>query len=68
MSNHKRVVVRGGGKNLYKVAEYDGWFYVYKVDVGFISDSSASIGKTRSLKDALDLIKSHSGKEIKEIS
>ncbi len=68
MSNDKRVVVKGGGKNLYKVSEYDGWFYAYKVNVGFISDSSTSIGKTRSLKDALDLIKSHSGREIEEIS
>ena len=64
MSNDKRIVVKGGGKNLYKVSEYDGWFYAYKVRE-FSSDDS--LGKTRNLKDALDLIKSHSGKEIEKI-
>lgn len=68
VSNDKRVVVGGGGKNLYKLSEYGGWFYVYHVDVGFISNSNTSIGKTRSLADAIDLIKSHSGKDIQEIS
>jgi hypothetical protein len=67
MSKNKRVVVKGGGKNLYKLSEYDGWFHVYQVDVGFISDTNNSIGKTRSLADALDLIKSHSGKDIQKI-
>lgn len=68
MSNHKRVVVKGNGKNLYKISTYDDWFHAYHVDVGFISNSNKSIGKTRSLADALELIKSHSGKEIYEIS
>jgi hypothetical protein len=67
MAKDRKVVVQGGGANLYKISEYDGWFYAYKVDVGFFSNSNRSIGKARSLKDALDLIKSHSGKEIKEI-
>ena len=40
---------------------------MYKVDVGFISNSSNNIGKTKSVSDALDLIKSHSGKDIQEI-
>jgi len=67
MSDDKRVVVRGGGKNLYKISEYGGWFYAYQVDVGFLSDSNNSIGKTRSLKDALELIRGHSGREIDSI-
>ena len=67
MSNDKRVVVKGGGKNLYKISESNGWFYVFKADAGFIG-SNTSLGKTRSQKDALDLIKSHSGKDIQEIS
>lgn len=67
MSNDKRVVVKGGGKNLYKISEYGGQFHVYHVTVGFISNSNSSIGKTRSLPDALDIIKSHSGQEIDEI-
>ncbi len=68
MSRDRRVVVKGGGKNLYKISEYNGWFQAYQVDVGFISDDFNSIGKARSLGDALELIKSHSGREILEIS
>jgi hypothetical protein len=68
MGKDRKVVAEGGGANLYKISEYDGWFYAYKVDVGFLSDSNRSVGKARSLTDTLDLIKSHSGKEIKEIS
>lgn len=67
MSQDRRVVVKGGGKNLYKISEYDEWFHAYKVDVGFLSNSNTSIGKARSLGDALELIKSHSGKEIQEV-
>jgi len=67
MSKDKRVVVKGGGKNLYKISEYNGWFHAYRVDVGFISNSNSSIGKAKSLGDALELIKSHSGAEIQEI-
>ena len=67
MSNDKKIVVKGGGKNLYRITESGGWHYVYKVDVGFISNSSNNIGKTKSVSDALDLIKSHSGKDIQEI-
>lgn len=66
MSKDKDVVVSGGGKNLYKISEYNGSFHVYQVDVGLISNSNNSIGKTTSQVDALDLIKSHSGKEIKK--
>lgn len=67
MAKDRRVVVQGGGANLYKISEYDSWFHVYHVSVGLLSDSNKSIGKTRSLTDALALIKAHSGKEIKEI-
>ncbi|MDP2433145.1 MAG: hypothetical protein Q8O33_14120 [Pseudomonadota bacterium] len=68
MSNTRRVVVQGGGKNLYKISESGGWHYVYKVDVGFLADSAKNIGKTRSLEDALAIIRSHSGRDIQEIS
>jgi hypothetical protein len=68
MSNTRRVVVQGGGKNLYKISESSGWHHVYKVDVGFLTDSSKSIGKTHSLEDALAIIRSHSGRDIQEIS
>ncbi len=61
-----RKVVKGGGENLYKISESSGWFYVYKVNVGF--GSNDNVGKARSLGDALELIKSHSGRDIESIS
>jgi hypothetical protein len=67
MPKDRKITVRGEGKNLYKISEYDGWFYAYHVDVGVFSDSNNSIGKTRSLKDSLELIRVHSGREIASI-
>lgn len=64
----KKVVVKGGGKNLFKVSSYDGTYYVYQVNAGFISNENNLIGKTRSLEDALTLIRSYSGKDIEKIS
>jgi hypothetical protein len=64
----RRVVVQGGGKNLYKIHEYSGKYTAYCVDVGFLSNTNKNIGEARNLEDALTLIKVHSGKEIKEIS
>lgn len=59
----KRVIVKGGGKNLYYVSESSGTIYVYKGGVW----SSSQIGKTKSMDDALSLIRSHSGRAIESI-
>ena len=67
MAHKRKVVVQGGGSNLYEVSEYAGKFTAYKVDVGFLLDDRTSIGTGRSLEDALTLIRAHSGKEIKSI-
>lgn len=67
MSSDRQVVVKGGGSNLYKISESDGSFHAYKVDVHLLSNSTKSIGKARSLADALALIRSHSGKEIEKL-
>ena len=64
----KKVVVQGGGKNLFKVSHYDGTYYVYQVIAGFISNDNNLIGKTRSLEDALTLIRSYAGRDIEKIS
>lgn len=64
----KKVVVQGGGKNLFKVGISSGYFYVYKVDVGPLGDRLISIGETRNLEDALSIIRSYSGREIEKIS
>jgi len=55
----KKVVVKGGGQNLYYVSESSGTFYVYK--------GSSQIGKTGTMEDALALIRNHSGKDIESI-
>ncbi len=59
----RTVTVEGG--NYYTVGESSGTFYVRRGGSGF---SGTDIGKTRSLDDALALIKAHSGKQIKSIS
>lgn len=65
--SEKKVVTQGGGENLFKVSEYDGWFYVYKAGLGFFSTGTQSIGKTRNMKDALDIVRSYSGHDIEKI-
>jgi hypothetical protein len=59
----KKVVVKGGGRNLYYISESSGTFYVYQG--GGWGDTQ--IGKTRTMDDALALIRSHSGREIESI-
>lgn len=63
----RRVVVKGGGENLYYIKEYDGRFYVTQKKVGIVFDSNKDIGKTRTLDDAISLIRSHSGRSIDSI-
>lgn len=63
----KRVVINGGGRNLFKVEQYSGYYYVYYMSIGFLFDDKDFIGKTRSFEDAISLIRSYSGKGIKEI-
>ncbi|WDA42585.1 hypothetical protein [Erythrobacter sp. BLCC-B19] len=59
-----RVVVEGGGRNLYRVDEVGGVFKVYKDEVW---GSGELIGTSRSMNDALDRITGHSGRKIKSI-
>jgi hypothetical protein len=59
----RHVTVEGGG--YYTIGESGGAYFVRKGGSGF---SGTDIGKTRSLDDALALIKAHSGKQIKNIS
>lgn len=55
----KRIVIDTDRKKgqLFKVSESSGKFYVYDVNVGFISDSLTKIGESRSLQDAIEIIK-----------
>jgi hypothetical protein len=63
MANERKVIVKGGGQNLYSISESSGKFRAYKN--GFPSRSQ--IGTASSLEDALALIKGHSGRDIQEI-
>lgn len=56
----KKVIVKGGGENLYYVSETMGTLYVYK-------GSSSQIGKTKTMEDAIALIRNHSGRDIERI-
>ena len=67
MAEYKRVVVKGGGKNLYRISIYAGKYAAQHTSVGLLSNSYKDIGTTRSLEDALSIIKSHSGKQIESI-
>jgi hypothetical protein len=62
----KRVVTQGGGQNLYKVVG-SSKLEIFHVKVGTFSDSKTKIGSSRNLEDALSIIKSHSGNQIKEV-
>lgn len=68
MMQTKQVVVTGGGKNLFKVSENSGTYYVYQVSAGWITNSTKSIGSTRSFEDAITLIRSYTGRGIEKIS
>lgn len=62
----RRVVVKDHHvhQNLYRVNEYDGTYYVYRYQGGGYDDT---VGQSSSLRDALELIKAHSGGDMLEI-
>ncbi len=68
MKANRRVVVRGGGANLYKVSWSDGWYWVYQIQVKLIVNSERLVGKCKSMDDALTMIRSDSGRAILEVS
>jgi len=67
----KRVEVKGCPKlsmNLYKVSDDRGKYYVYQVEAGFFSNTLRDVGTAGSLRDALELVKAHSGGDNLAIS
>jgi len=62
----KRVSTKNSGQNLYKIVG-SSKLEIYQVKVGTFSDSKSKIGSARNLEDALSIIKSHSGSQIKEV-
>jgi hypothetical protein len=63
----RRVVVEGGGANLYEILEYGGSFIAYHVSVRLLSNDRTRIGSGRSLQDAIAIIQAHSGRRIRSI-
>ena len=61
----RKVAVQGG--DIYEINDYEGKFRICKVDVGLLTDRRRDIGNTKSLEDALALIRSYSGKQIKDV-
>ncbi len=64
----KRVVVQGGGENLYRISIYGDKYTISHVDVGVFTNDYNVIGEARSMDDALSIITSHAGKSIKKIT
>jgi len=62
----KRVSTTNG--KLYRISIYNGKYSVSEVDVHIPFNKYYSIGETRSLEDALSLIRSHAGAEIRRIT
>ena len=65
--SRRRVVVEGGGANLYEICEYDGYFLARHVRVKLLWNDRYSIGRARTLEDAFSLIRSHSGRRIRSV-
>lgn len=64
----KRIVVNGGGNNLYRISGSGSSYYVSQIIVNTFIDDVISVGTAGSFDDALSLIKSHSGHSIKNIT
>lgn len=67
MSSRYRIVVEGGGHNLYYVREYEGTYRVYCREVNLLTNDDDLIGEADSLEDALDMVKEHSGEDIEDV-
>ncbi len=61
--SEKKVVVKGGGNNLYSTSESAGIIYVYKGS-GY---GRTQLAKVKIFADALSIIENHSGKKIDRI-
>jgi hypothetical protein len=59
--------IRTQNGKLFKLSESSGQWTVYEVDVGFLNNYK-NVGKTKSLKDAIDIVRAVSGREVREMS
>lgn len=63
----KRVIVNNGYQNLFKISETNGMFTISQIIVGLFLDKTKKIGTAKNFDDALSIVKSYSGAEVKEI-
>ena len=65
----KRIVIDTASNRgqLFKVSEYGGRFYVYKVRVRLITNDYDQIGESRSLEDAIQIIKAYADGSVCDI-
>jgi hypothetical protein len=66
---NKKVATQRKGENLFKISG-SKTLYIYQIIVSPIPgfDKKIKIGSAKSLEDALSIIKSYSGSQIKKIS
>ena len=62
----KRVATQNKGDNLFRISG-SSKLYIYKIEVGLFL-KKIKIGSARNLEDALSIIKSYSGSQIKDVS
>jgi hypothetical protein len=63
-----KVVVTGSGSNLYRVWKDGGRFVAELVEINILPpDSYTRVGIANSFDDALDIIRRHSGRQIKSV-
>ena len=65
----KKVVIDTDRKKgqLFKVSETSGRFYVYDIDVGFISNDQKKLGEARNMADAIEIIKASVGGTVRNV-
>jgi hypothetical protein len=64
MSKAIRVVVEGGGKNLYYIRGRSGEFEVYHHRVNLVWDNENLVGVAGDIEEALEMIEEHSGEKV----
>lgn len=62
-----RVIVEGGGRNLYYIRARDDVFHVFHHRVNVVWDEENLVGVADDANEAIEMVKEHSGEEIDSI-
>jgi len=63
----KRITVKGKKQNLYKITILNGINTVSQIKKGLMLDTIKKVGVTYRFEDALNLVRSYSGREVVEV-